>query len=110
MLPTKGLNTIIIRSVPDVFDLVSVKEAFLEVLDFLINANLKDFSRITDDTLYTIACKAAVKANKKLDCLEIKNLLNELLKIENPFTCPHGRPTVIKITKYELGKMFKRVL
>lgn len=105
-----GNNSIIVRSVPDIFDVVSVKESFLQVLDFVMNSNITDYKRVTDDTLYTIACKAAVKANKKLDELEIKNLINQLSIIEKPFTCPHGRPTVIKITKHELEKMFKRIL
>jgi len=57
-----------------------------------------------------LACKEAVKANKKLDEIEIKKILEELNKIENPYTCPHGRPTIIKITKHEFEKMFKRIV
>lgn len=105
-----GNNSIIVRSVPDIFDVFSVKESFLQVLDFIMNSNVTDFQRISDEAMFTIACKAAVKANKKLDDLEIKNLINELSTIENPFTCPHGRPTIIKMTKYELEKMFKRII
>lgn len=56
-----------------------------------------------------MACKAAVKANDRLSIQEATALINELLKLENPFSCPHGRPTIIELTKYELEKKFKRI-
>lgn len=105
-----GNNSVILRAVPVAGEGVAVKQLFLEVVDFIISANKPDYSAIADDTLYTIACKAAVKANKKLDDMEIKNLLKELAEIENPYTCPHGRPTIVKITQYELEKKFKRIV
>ena len=58
--------------------------------------------------IFTMACKAAVKANMNLNIVEIEALISEMMKLENPFTCPHGRPTAIKMTKYELEKKFKR--
>jgi DNA mismatch repair protein MutL len=61
------------------------------------------------DRIATAACKSAVKANNKLSMLEMNSLINELRFIENPFTCPHGRPTIIKITLNELEKRFKRI-
>ena len=57
----------------------------------------------------TMACKAAVKGHDKLDIQEAEALISQLLKLENPFHCPHGRPTVIELTKYELEKKFKRI-
>ena len=56
-----------------------------------------------------MACKAAVKANDRLSLQEAAGLIDELLKLENPFSCPHGRPTIIELTKYELEKKFKRI-
>jgi len=105
-----GNNSIILRSVPYGSDEYSIKETFMEVLDYLGNVRGKDRTSAAEETLYTIACKSAVKANKKLNEIEIKNILKELSKLKNPFTCPHGRPTIIKITKNEFEKMFKRIV
>ena len=58
----------------------------------------------------TMACKAAVKANKRLGDREIQGILEELSEIENPYSCPHGRPTVIRLSKQELEKKFKRIV
>mgnify|MGYP000228451226 CR=1 FL=1 len=58
--------------------------------------------------LATVACKAAIKGNKELTDMEIKSLLDEILSLDNPFTCPHGRPTIIAFSKDQLIKMFKR--
>lgn len=105
-----GNNSIILRSVPLSDEGVSIKIAFLEVIDNIISKGKQDYRKIADETIYTIACKSAVKANKKMNELEIRSLLKELSTIDNPYTCPHGRPTIIKLTKYELEKMFKRII
>ena len=60
-------------------------------------------------TIATMACKAAVKANDKLSITEATAMIEKLLQLENPFTCPHGRPTIIEMTQYELEKRFKRI-
>lgn len=106
-----GNNSIILRSVPVVLsDNASSKETFLDILDFIMSDKRKENILVEEEALYRVACKSAVKANKKLDELEIKKILKDLLSIENPYTCPHGRPTIIKITKYEFEKMFKRIV
>ena len=105
-----GDNSIILRSVPANSESGCVKEAFLDVLDFLMSENKKDNVYIAEEILYKMACKGAVKANEKLGSIEIQNILKKLSQIKNPYTCPHGRPTIIKITKYELEKMFKRIV
>lgn len=102
-----GNNSIILRSIPSKESGGPVKELFLEIIDFVMSSNKVD-SNIAEDALYSIACKAAVKANKKLGELEMRQLIKELEALENPYTCPHGRPTVIRLTRYELEKMFKR--
>lgn len=63
---------------------------------------------IEEKFIATIACKAAVKANMTLDKEEIDHLMTDLLKLPNPFTCPHGRPTAIKMTKTDIEKKFSR--
>ncbi|MFA6308405.1 MAG: DNA mismatch repair endonuclease MutL [Clostridia bacterium] len=105
-----GSNSIILRGVP--YDGIGINErdVFLSVLDRAQSIDNMDSEKKTDDLLYTIACKAAVKANKHLDEREIKNILVGLSGIENPYTCPHGRPTIISISKYEAEKMFKRII
>jgi DNA mismatch repair protein MutL len=105
-----GSNSIILRGVP--YDGIGLNErdVFLSVLDRAQSIDSMDSEKKTDDLLYTIACKAAVKANKRLDEREIKNILVGLSAIENPYTCPHGRPTIISISKYETEKMFKRII
>jgi DNA mismatch repair protein MutL len=62
------------------------------------------------DKVATMACKAAIKGNQKVSMQEAKSLFAQLLQLENPYTCPHGRPTMIRMTQYELEKKFKRVL
>ena len=57
-----------------------------------------------------MSCKAAVKGNNKLSYAEMDSLIDQLLKLENPFNCPHGRPTIISLSKYELEKKFKRII
>jgi DNA mismatch repair protein MutL len=105
-----GNNSIILRSVPYNEQGGNVREIFLEILDFVINKARIDRTLIADEALYKIACKAAIKANMKMDILEIVKLIERLSEVENPFTCPHGRPSIIKLTKHELEKMFKRIV
>lgn len=104
-----GNNSILLRSAPlNVNE--NVKDIFLELLDYIISNGKTERYIIANEALYRIACKAAIKANKKLNEMEIKELLEKLYLLENPFSCPHGRPSVIKISKYELEKMFKRIV
>jgi DNA mismatch repair protein MutL len=104
-----GNNSIILRSVPYQDKGSTIREAFLEIMDGVLNTDNIDVQSIAEDALYRVACKAAIKANKKLNETEILKLIADLGKFRNPYTCPHGRPTIIKIAKYELEKKFKRV-
>ena len=65
---------------------------------------------LKSEKLASMSCKAAVKGNSRLSYEEAKTLIERILKAKNPFNCPHGRPTIVEITKYEVEKMFKRVL
>lgn len=85
------------------------KDVFMEILDELSEGNYRTISSITD-RMATIACKAAVKGNNRISTEEAKELIQELLTLENPYNCPHGRPTIISMSKYELEKKFKRIV
>lgn len=86
------------------------EELFLEMLDHLTADNEKDPLSLFTARLATMACKAAVKGNHKMSPLEADKLIDELLTLENPYHCPHGRPTIISMTRTELEKKFKRII
>lgn len=101
-------NTIKINGVPVICYEMDTKDLFLDIIDGLDITNRTNKQDIEEKFISTVACKAAVKANMYLDEREIRGLLDELLLLENPFTCPHGRPTAIRITKTEIEKKFGR--
>ena len=103
-----GENTIKINGVPVICYEMDTKDLFLDIIDGLDITNSTNKQDIEEKFISTVACKAAVKANMYLDEREIRGLLDELLLLENPFTCPHGRPTAIRITKTEIEKKFGR--
>ena len=103
-----GENTIKLSGVPDMCIDLDTKELFLETLDEIISLGRTAKQEIEERFIATVACKAAVKANMALDEQEVKALMDKLLKLPNPFTCPHGRPTSIKMTKYEIERKFSR--
>ena len=103
-----GENTIKLTGVPNICMDMNTKQLFLELVDEIGTYSRTALQEREDRFIATIACKAAVKANMKLDEIEVKKLMDELLKLPNPFTCPHGRPTAIKYTKYDLERKFSR--
>lgn len=103
-----GPNTYKITAVPMFMDLSEAEDFindFLEHLDD--NMDFTDYGRL--NKIISKSCKSAVKGNDQLHDVEIRGLLNELAKCENPYSCPHGRPTFVRFTKYELEKFFKRI-
>ena len=98
-----------IKAVPMELFGLNEKDVFMEILDELSTGNYKTVTSVTD-RMATIACKAAVKGNNRLSEYEAKALINELMGLENPYNCPHGRPTIISMSKYELEKKFKRIV
>ncbi len=103
-----GENTIKLNGVPTIcFDL-DTKELFLETLDEINTVSRTSKQEKEERFIATVACKAAVKANMALDEKEVTSLMDDLLELPNPFTCPHGRPTVIKMSKYEIERKFAR--
>lgn len=103
-----GDNTIKISGTPSICIDLNTRDLFLETLDEINSVARTAKQEIENKFLATIACKAAVKAHMVLSKEEVESLMDELLKLTNPFTCPHGRPTVIKMSKYEIERKFER--
>ncbi len=103
-----GENTIKLSGVPDMCVDLDTKELFLETLDEINTVARTAKQEIEERFIATVACKAAVKANMALTKEEVDALMNELLKLPNPFTCPHGRPTAIKMSQTDIEKKFAR--
>nr|WP_298077904.1 DNA mismatch repair endonuclease MutL [uncultured Blautia sp.] len=89
---------------------VTVQELFIEILDSLETEGRRQTPELITHRIATAACKAAVKGNQMLSVPEADKLIDELLGLENPYHCPHGRPTIVSMTKYELEKKFKRIV
>ncbi len=103
-----GLNTIVLRAVPILFGEPEIKGFFLEVLDSL-NKEISNGYEIKIDKIVSKACKNAIKAKDTLNTREIDELMRQLAYSANPFTCPHGRPIIISITRNDIEKKFKRI-
>ena len=103
-----GENTIKLTGVPTVCIDLDTKELFLETLDEINTVARTAKQEKEEKFIATVACKAAVKANMALTSQEVESLMDKLLKLPNPFTCPHGRPTVIKMSKYDIERKFAR--
>ena len=103
-----GENTIKLTGVPTVCIDLDTKELFLETLDEINTVARTAKQEKEEKFIATVACKAAVKANMALTEQEVDSLMDKLLELPNPFTCPHGRPTAIKMTKYDIERKFAR--
>lgn len=105
-----GSNSYALRSIPLNLYGCNEKELFMDILDEIEDNPVQGTPEDVLQKLASMACKSAVKGNNKLSEKEIRVLLDELLTLENPYHCPHGRPTIISMSKYEIEKKFKRVL
>ncbi|MFA9377163.1 MAG: DNA mismatch repair endonuclease MutL [Lachnotalea sp.] len=99
-----------IRAVPDNLFSIAQKDLLIEMIDGLNDTTGVSNPEIIDEKIASMSCKAAVKGNNKLSLAEASGLIDELLTLENPYNCPHGRPTIISMTKAELEKKFKRIV
>lgn len=99
-----------IRGVPGNFFGIADRDLFIEMLDSLSDTTGAPSGEILNERLAAMACKSAVKGNSRLSVQEANALIQELLTLENPYNCPHGRPTIISMSKYELEKKFKRIV
>ena len=105
-----GDREYLITGVPADFLNLEPKQLFLELLDNLRNQNMKSAPEFVIDHCATMACKAAVKGNHTMSYAEAKELIGQMLQMDQPYHCPHGRPTTIAMSQYEFEKKFKRVL
>ena len=103
-----GENTIKLTGVPTVCIDIDTKSLFLETLDEINTVARTAKQEKEEKFIATVACKAAVKANMVLEKVEVESLMDKLLRLPNPFTCPHGRPTAIKMSKTDIEKKFAR--
>lgn len=105
-----GNNSIILREVPVVLGQPESRQLFIDIIDKLKRDDFNKDINLKEETIIMMACKKAVKAMDSLSKEEITSLFNDLKVTENPYTCPHGRPVIVSIKKYELEKMFKRIM
>lgn len=106
-----GGDSYAVRAVPDNLFGIAKKDLLIEMLDSLSDSiSTKLAPDIVLEKIASMSCKAAVKGNSKLSAREVDALIGELLELENPYHCPHGRPTIIAMTKRELEKKFKRIV
>lgn len=105
-----GGKEYMISAIPDNLFNIDMKDLFIEMLDDFSNATGRQTPDIITEKVASMSCKAAVKGNDKLTLPEINELIDELLSLDNPYNCPHGRPTIISMSKYEIEKKFKRIV
>lgn len=106
-----GQDTYAVRAVPDNLFSLAKKDLLIEMLDSLSDElNRTMTAELIDEKVASMSCKAAVKGNMKLSAAEADALIGELLTLDNPYHCPHGRPTIISMTKRDLEKKFKRIV
>ena len=105
-----GQDSYAVRAVPDNLFHIDMKDLFIEMLDDFSDISGRATPDLILEKVATMSCKAAVKGNDALSLPEIDALIEELLTLENPFNCPHGRPTIISMSKYEIEKKFKRIV
>lgn len=103
-----GTNTVRVTSVPNYSGEYHENVYIGNILEEVVNSKKLNPARLRTNAIATMACKASIKAKHRLSISEMQHLINELLRCENPYSCPHGRPTIVKFNEYEIEKMFKR--
>lgn len=105
-----GGNSLSLKEVPYFLGKLDPKELFLGILDNIKELGTGKTTEVKYNRIATMACKSAVKGNDNLSDIEMVKLIDELRYIDDPFHCPHGRPTIIKFTNYDLEKKFRRIV
>lgn len=105
-----GERDIVIREVPYLLNEPLSPHVFQEVLDQLSEGKVNDITDIKAENIIRISCRSAIKGHDKLTEAECRELIHALLALDNPFTCPHGRPTLVALTQVDIEKMFKRIV
>ncbi len=99
-----------ITAIPADFSDIDMRSMFLELLNDFTELSGRTTPELILEKVASMSCKAAVKGNNRLSRAEIETLIDELLQLDNPYNCPHGRPTIISMSKYEIEKKFKRIV
>src|SRR5699024_6018967 len=105
-----GHQSYIIRSYPTWFPTGYEEEIIREMIEQIIHEEKVDIEQLREESAIMMACKGSIKANQYVNENEMFQLLNDLRKTTDPFTCPHGRPIIVHFSTYELEKMFKRIM
>ncbi|HAX73420.1 MAG TPA: DNA mismatch repair protein MutL, partial [Firmicutes bacterium] len=105
-----GQNALVIRSVPTWAQNEDIQQIVETIMQQLLYDNGFQVGKLRESVAITMSCKGSIKANQYINEVEIKQLLQDLCLCEQPYTCPHGRPIIVKLTKYEIEKLFKRVM
>lgn len=105
-----GYQTIVIRSIPVWLTKSNIEQALRKIIDIIVVKEDFKLDKFIDNIAATVACKASIKANDHITLMDMEVLLERLRSCDNPFTCPHGRPTIITYSKYDLEKLFKRAM
>ena len=105
-----GGQSLVVRSIPIWCQNLEAKEVVETILQQIIYDNKVDIGKLRESVAIMMSCKGSIKANQYINEYEIKQLLVNLCECEQPYTCPHGRPIIVKLTKYEIEKLFKRVM
>ena len=103
-----GDNHIMVRGVPNIFGVAQSEKFIFQIIDNI--GDLESSYDLKMEKIASMSCRAAIKANDKIHFDEINSLLSKMEKCENPYTCPHGRPSMVEISKKEIEKMFKRIM
>lgn len=105
-----GTNSVVLRSLPSDCPFQEGEGLFIEILGVLAGGEPGEISAMLDKAIYTIACRSAIKAHQKLSLPELEKLYAEASSLEGITTCPHGRPITVKLTRYQIEKMFGRIV
>ena len=105
-----GINTIVVKTQPTWLKTGYEEEQIRKIIDLIISIKDFDVIKFRENIAITLACKMAIKANEHISMMQMEELLKNLVKCDNPYNCPHGRPTIIKFSIYDLEKMFKRAM
>ena len=105
-----GGQSLVVRTIPVWCQNLDAKLVIETILQQIIYDNKVDIGKLRESVAIMMSCKGSIKANQYINDYEIKQLLLNLCECEQPYTCPHGRPIIVKLTKYEIEKLFKRVM
>ena len=105
-----GISSFVVKQLPLWMKQID-EQLYIETMaDQVLRANKVDLLSLRKDAIATLSCKASVKGNTYLNQENMQSIVDELMRCDNPYVCPHGRPTMISYTDYELEKLFKRVV